>query len=325
MKFARTLRSSLRLSFGGQAGDVDLRSFTRSMVRPLMVSSSNHMSGFRRSLLLGLCFFNLAINSITPNQVRLLTVAAMFGVSQLSDIIISNYNLADIKPVSAEVQEFFYKESEGKARKSYRLFISNYSGHYNCAVVAGNFIIIGDGYHMLLSHALRNSDNFEFKEIIDDFKGLHDHEVLGHFNSYHHNLRAPFLAGTFLVFDISWDCIRPKLESIFLKSGEVGNAMWLRRGTIKLFMPLYIYLLMYSAFKSEFKLFEKHADSCVRDELDVLIAQEKHFRARAAIKESLISRLKDLFFDPHPSDKSRADYFKRRIEKLQKETYNSAN
>lgn len=276
----------------------------------------------KKFILLGFCFYNSAINSITPNHARLFTAAAIIAASKL---IMSGYNLTDIQQVSAEVQEFFDKESEGKVRKSYRLFISNYSGSYNCAVVAGNHIIIGDGCHMLLSQALRNSDNPESKEIIDAFKGIHDHEVLGHFNNYHRDLKAPFLGGTFFVFDMSWDYVRPKLENIFLKTGEFNNAMLLRHGVIKLFLPVCAFFLTYSTFKSEFKLFEKHADSCVRNDLDVLTALEKYFRAKAAIKESLISRLKDIFFDPHPSDKSRADYFKRRIEKLQKETPNAAN
>jgi hypothetical protein len=171
---------------------------------------------------------------------------------------------------------------------------------------------------------------YEIEDTTDDlnlFKGILDHEIT-HLNNYDSYREPLLISATCTIMGASWLKMRSKLEQSFTQHAPhapntlKGAALIGRRWFIKLVIPTALYVGTYFATRQLIKkTIEAQADAGVRDDIDVLTQMEKMFRARAEWKsDSYIEQLATEFFDSHPSDESRADYFAQRIENLKNST-----
>jgi hypothetical protein len=161
------------------------------------------------------------------------------------------------------------------------------------------------------------------------FKGILDHEM-GHLNHYD-RYRLPIMLGvSMLGMEYFWSTIRPRLESNFKLSDSLGSgtvkkaALMGGHWIIKLVAPTVLYTgAFFAARQLAKKTIEAQADANVRDDLGVLTEVEQYFRKRAVKDEEWnsdapVMKAMFQFFDPHPSDKRRANYFAHRVEELKK-------
>lgn len=157
------------------------------------------------------------------------------------------------------------------------------------------------------------------------FKGILDHEM-AHLIYHHAQLRFLILFWAFIGMERIWSKIRDQLESNFKKSA-IGPSSKIKKVVIvggrwltKLVAPTALYTGTFFATRQLIKqTIEAHADANVRDDIDVLTEMEKMFRESAARPSNNVAILRylDMFFDSHPSDESRANYFSQRIKELE--------
>lgn len=166
----------------------------------------------------------------------------------------------------------------------------------------------------------------EIKRRMDLFKGILDHEM-GHLNHYDRYRLPLILFGSVLGMEYLWEKIRTRAESNFKKSTLISSSTiknvahiggnWLT----KLVIPTALYTCTFFAARQfSKKSIEAQADANIRDDLDVLTEMERFFRqeAKESRKRSTVIKSLSVFFDTHPSDENRADYFSHRIDELKK-------
>lgn len=162
------------------------------------------------------------------------------------------------------------------------------------------------------------------------FRGILDHEMT-HVRNYDCYRLPLLLSGSCVITETSWQLIRNKLELHF-KNHKINDTTFKGimciggRWIVRLAVPTALYTTAFFTVRQVIKkTIEAQADAGVRDDIDVLTAVEKCFRDRAKDDEfeSKFFKLLNTFFDSHPSDRARADYFLERIDNLKKDNKNT--